>query len=176
MRSLGQILLVICAMTIFSTVQLSVNASIIQSFVVSVDSEASLDAISLGQTMIDEVAKKSYDEVTIDERIYDRTALTPVFSFGPDSGEVVSIPEGEPYSANSVFDDVDDYSGYSRVVQTPRLGEFVISCNVYYLNEANQDQISGSQTWYKEIVVTVTNSHLAEPVNVKTLTVYRRFF
>jgi len=176
MRSLGQILLVICAMTIFSTVQLSVNASILQSFVVSIDSEASLDALSLGQAMINEVMKKSFDKATLEDRIYDRTELTAANSFGPDSGEVVTLPEEEPYSSSVVFDDIDDYHGYTRIVSTPRLGDFVLCDSVYYLNEANQDLTSGTQTWYKEVVVTVTNANLSEPVVVKSLTVYRRFF
>ena len=169
-------LLVICAMTIFSMVQLSVNASILQSFVVSTDSEASLDALSLGQTMIDEVMRKSFDKVTLDDRIYDRTELTPVNSFGPDSGEIVVTPEVESYSSSEVFDDIDDYHGYTRIVSTPRLGEFFLSDSVYYINEDNQDLTSSSQTWYKEVVVTVTNSNLSDPVKVRSLTVYRRFF
>jgi len=176
MKSLGQILLVVCAMTIFSTVQLSINASILQSFAVSIDSEASLDAFSLGQTMLDEVLKEAFDKATLEERIYDRAKLTPVNSFGPDSGEVIVMPEEEPYSSNAVFDDVDDYHGYTRIVSTPRLGDFVLSDSVYYLNEANQDLTSSSQTWYKEVVVTVTNANLSDPVKVKSLTVYRRFF
>lgn len=176
MNSLGQILLVICAMTIFSMVQLSVNASILQSFVVSIDSEASLDALSLGQSMIDEVTKKSFDKVTLEERIYNRAELTPVNSFGPDSGEVIVSPEEEPYSSSAVFDDIDDYHGYTRIVSTPRLGDFTLSDSVYYLNEENQDLTSNSQTWYKEVVVTVTNANLSDPVKVRSLTVYRRFF
>ena len=176
MRSLGQVPLVIVAMAIFSTIQLSVNASIIQSFAVSIDSEASINGLSIGQTMLSEIMKKEFDNATIDNRVYDRAELTPVASFGPDSGEVITTPDMGSFASDTTYDDIDDYNRYTRIVPDERLGDFVVVDSIRYVQEANQDLGSSSQTWYKEVIVTVSNDYLSAPVKVKSLTVYRRFF
>lgn len=179
MRSLGQIPLVIGALAIFSTLQLTINASILNSFVVSIESEATLDAMSISQAMIDEIMTKAFDENTLNERIYDRNLLTPAATFGSDSGEVVPSVEQDStgtYLSASLFDDVDDYHGYTRIIESPRLGDFIVRDSVIYVQEANQDAPSSWQTWYKKVIVTVTNANMPDPLYTSTLTVYRRFF
>lgn len=174
---LGQIQLVVGALVILSTLQLSINSSILRSYITSWDSEATIDAISIGEAMVDEVLTKGFDEETINQKVYNADSLTASYYFGPDiSAEFVSANEREPFESASKFDDVDDYHGYTRLVASPRLGDFTVRDSIIYVRNTNQDSLSTTSSWYKKIVVIVNHQKLLNPVMVKGLSVYRRYF
>ncbi|HZY09726.1 MAG TPA: hypothetical protein VFF29_01085 [Bacteroidota bacterium] len=174
---LGQIQLVVGALVILSTLQLSINSSILRSYITSWDSEATIDAISIGEAMVDEVSTKAFDEETIDKKVYNADSLTADYYFGPDTpDEFVTADEREPFESASKFDDVDDYQGYTRLATSLRLGDFTIRDSIIYVRNTNQDSLSATQSWYKKIVVIVNHPKLLSPVIVKGLSVYRRYF
>lgn len=175
-ETLGQILLIICALTLLANLQLSVNSALYRSALANYDGEATIDAISIGQAMVDEILTKDFDKNTISVLIYDSTQLTGVNSLGKDAGETVSAWELSPFQSQVRFNDVDDYKGYTRIVSTPRLGDFKVQDSVYYVLATNFNAKATTQTWYKKIVVTVTHPSMLVPVKVKSLAVYRRYF
>ena len=138
----GQIPLVIGAMAILATLQLAVNSSIIRAYATSFEDEATIDAISIGQAMADEVNTKSFDKKTVTANAYWTTDLTPFVSFGPDSGEYVAPYDQDTsgyFHSQLVYNDFDDYHRYTRIVKSPRLGTFTVSDSVCYVQDSNKD-------------------------------------
>ena len=176
--NLGQMLLVTGAMTILAMVTLSTNSSILQAYVISYDSEATIDAVSIGEAMIDEIRTQAFDSVTTTtKKITDPALCTPATRLGPDldSEKTVIAFDTLPYQSQIMFNDVDDYNGYSRIVKSPHLGIFTVRDSVFYVFETNLDSKSLSQTWYKRIVVTINHPNLYRPFVVKSLVVFRKY-
>src|SRR5258708_34690935 len=117
--NLGQMLLVIGAITILSTLTLAINASILRAYMISYDSEATIDEISIGQAMIDEISTMAFDSITnCSQRIDDPSLCTPRNRFGADIDSEKTwnnhnaILDTLPYKSQIKYNDVDDYYGY----------------------------------------------------------------
>ena len=178
--NLGQMLLVVGAVAMLATLTVSINSTILQAYVVSYDSEATIDAISIGQTMIDEILTQRFDSLTAATQIVKWPSLcAPPSRLGPDrpiEKDSVHSPEIDPFRSKEFYDDIDDYNHYSRVVNTPHLGKFTVKDTVYYVPESNFDDTTKTtmQTWYKRIVVTIGHPNLYRPVVMKSMVVFRR--
>ncbi len=183
----GQTMMVIIALVLLGTLALTVNSTIVDSSEVSLEMEAGLDALSYGQSLMDEILDKEYDEATTDgQRVFSYSQLTPPSALGPESGELTVSPDS---SATSTFksakgyDDVDDYNGYTRKVLNSRLDVFTLTVRVKYVSEDVPDSTSSTQTFYKRISVTVTNPYMTKdasgtvtPLVMRDLSIYRRYF
>ena len=178
--NLGQMLLVVGAIAMLATLTVSVNSTILQAYVVSYDSEATINAISIGESMIDEILTQRFDSLTAATQIVKTPNLcAPPWRLGPDRAvekDSVHLPEIEPFRSKEIYDDVDDYNHYSRIVNTPRLGKFTVRDTVYYVNASNLDDTTKTtmQTWYKRIVVTLSHPNLYKPIVMKSMVVFRR--
>lgn len=176
--NLGQMLLVVGALAILATLTLSINTTILRAYVISYDSEATIDAISIGQAMIDEIQTQAFDSVTnTTQKILDPGKCSLPSRLGPDvdSEKTVSALETEPFQSQNKFNDVDDYLHYSRIVTSPHLGNFTVRDSIFYVKESNMDSLSTTQTWYKKIMVTIKHPNLYNPVVVKSIIVFRRY-
>jgi len=178
--NLGQMLLVAGAVAMLATLTVSVNSTILQAYVISYDSEATIDATSIGQSMIDEILTQRFDSLTSGTQVVKFPSLcTPPGRLGPDrqtEKDSVHALEVEPFRSMDFYDDIDDYNHYSRIVNTPHLGNFTVRDTVYYVPENNLDLSTTTtpQTWYKKIVVTISHPNLYRPVVMKSLVVFRR--
>lgn len=179
MISLGQVPLLVLALTMLMIMQMSINASILSESVSSLENEATLEATTLGNLMIGEIRTKAFDNVTRNNMIYNRSQLTPASSLGPDPFDTTITNEIVPVSqtvflSQQKYNDVDDYNGYTRTVQTQNLSNFTIQDSVCYVQETNPEIISLTQTWYKMIVVTVSHQNMSTPLVLKSVVVYTR--
>ncbi len=177
--NLGQLPLVVGAFAILATLQVSVNSAMMNTYFNSYEEEAGITAVAIAQAMVDEATAKQFDNVTAQQKVYWTSDLTTFAKFGPDSAEYVPSNEGDSsgmYRSQLRFNDIDDYHRYTRVVSTPRLGDFSVRDSVIYVQDGNKNLFSSGQTWYKKIIVTVNNSLLSKPVVKKSMTVYRRYF
>lgn len=173
----NQLLLIVGALVLLITVQLSINSTIIRAYEYSLDGEATIDAVSIGQAMIDEINTKSFDEATVAAPKYTVSALTAPASLGRDgSGENVILDSGAVFLSKTLFDDIDDYNGYTRRVKSSTLDFYTVRDSVYYVTEADLTVPSTTQTFYKRIEVVVTNANLLFPVKMTSLYAYRRYF
>ncbi len=175
----GQILSVLGAIMILSMVSLAINTMIVGKTTTMLEAEASLTAISLAQTMIDEVQRKSFDKATVSTLVYDPTNFTASSSLGPDGSELSNVPlpdSASPYNSDKYYNDVDDYNGYSRKASTPLMGTFTLMDSVYYVSESNPDSVSTTQTFFKKIVVRVSHPNMSYPLVISDVAVYRRYF
>ncbi len=175
----GQMLMVLGALMLLSMVSLSINTMFIGKTTTMLDAEASLNAISIAQTMIDEIMVKSYDAATVSSKIFNASAFTAPGSLGANGTETSNVPQPDtssPFKSINNYNDVDDYHLYRRTVNTPRLGKFTVRDSVFYVVESNPDQKSFTQTFNKKIVVTITHPNMLRPLQISDVAVYRRYF
>lgn len=179
-------LAVLGALIILGGITLTVNRMLISKTTDMLNAETSLVAVSIAQTMIDEIQTKSYDLATAGgAKVYDSTAFTSPSELGPSSTESHNVPLPEPpdtttpyksISKVTGYNDVDDYNGYTRKAYSSLLGTFTVVDTVYYVSESNPNQKSSTQTFYKKIIVTVRHPNMSSPLQLSDIAVYRRYF
>ncbi len=187
----GQSFLVIGAFAILSTMTLNVNGSLVHTSTLGLEMEATLDAVSIAQTMMDEILTQEFDQETLGgARVISFGDLTSSANFGPDgSSERINGDYGidtsstGDFESRNKFNDVDDYHGYTRKTWNPRFGWFTVGTRVSYVNEDDPSEALSNQTFYKCITVTVTHPNLVKdsrdnviPYVSQNLAVYRRYF
>ncbi len=173
----GQVLLVVAALALLSTLEVSINSTLLRASMSTYDSEAGIEAVSVAQAMIDEMLTQAYDSVTVSQLVTNPTKFTSYLKLGADidSEKTVTAYEREPFKSQVKFNDVDDYNGYSRIVSSPYLGDFTVRDSIYYVSESDQTTYTSTQTWYKKIVVRVSHPNLIYPVMLKSMVVYRKY-
>src|SRR5260221_14601916 len=147
--NLGQMLLVVCALTILSMLTLTINTSILQAYAISSDSEATIDAVSIGQAMIDEIMTQQFDSLTWTQTVSNTALFTPASRLGPDLdsekvffNQVKITPDTAPYLSTLKYNDVDDYNHYVRIAKSTHLGNFTVKDSLYYAQVTNQNGYS----------------------------------
>jgi len=197
-------LLVLGALVLLSMVSISVNSMIINKTSTMLETEANLNAVSLAQSMLDEVLKREYDLATVGGvKVYDSTAFTAPNGLGPSGSEISSVPLPDSlkrpglnlppsidstYKSDKFYNDVDDYNGYKRLAYSTTLGNFSIIDTVFYVVESDPNVKSNTQTFYKKVVVTVRHRNMYPSnvpydqwtgkyfLQVSDIAVYRRYF
>ena len=126
------------------------------------NNEAVIAGTGAGQTLINQILSKAFDEKTVTSAVTKISDLTPAAKLGKDTGEN-SITE---------FNDVDDYDSYSDTETIGRLGDFDIKISVYYVTYNSPDVKSSTATFLKRIDVAVTNSLLKDKLKFSQLVSY----
>jgi hypothetical protein len=171
-------LAVLFAMVLLGSTILGVNVMLIDKTETMLEAEASLTAVSLGQSMMDEIMTKSYDAITAaGTRVWDSTLFTAPGALGPSGAETGLVPLPDPSGlSDKWYNDVDDYNGYIRRASTPILGNFTVRDSVYYVSESNLNVKVNHQTSLKRIVVVVTHRNMRYSLYLYDLYIYRKFF
>lgn len=188
----GQMLTVMGALALLSLLMLTVNSMIVTQTTSNLESEATLNAISLAQSLLDEVMTKAYDDSmylpnppfskTNPKRIWDTTGFTPKSLLHPTAAENALVPQPDflmttaSYHSELYYSDMGDYNGYIRDVLTPVMGTFRLQVTVDYSSEAHPDQSTPTRSYFKKIIVTVTHLNITHPFTLTDVAVYRRFF
>ncbi len=191
----GQMMLVIGAFAMLSILALSFNSTMFGSLKLGLEMEATLNALSIGQSMMDEILAKNFDEKTTGTaRAYQYTDVTVPASLGPDGGtEPINYIDSSytsggtfyDFASKGKFDDVDDYHLYKRKVLDPRLGYFFVYDTIKYCSEYTPQNDTTSATFYKKIIIVVTHpnlptqndtAHTSLPIILKDISIYRRYF
>ncbi|MBU2507022.1 MAG: hypothetical protein KJ799_09895 [Bacteroidetes bacterium] len=128
----------------------------------SLFTENVITGTSVGQSLIDEIQTKSFDEKTISSAVTSADSLTSVNSIGPDAGE----------TNKSKFDDVDDYNGLKYSVSTNRIGTFSLSSQVYYVQNLNPNTKINQRSFAKRVDVSVTNPLFEDTLKFSTVISY----
>lgn len=191
----GQMMLVIGAFAMLSILALSFNSTMFGSLKLGLEMEATLNALSIGQSMMDEILSKNFDEKTTGAvRAYTYADVTVAGSLGSEgAGETISYVDSSyssggtfyDFASKSKFDDVDDYHLYKRKVLDARLGYFFVYDTIKYCSEYNPVNDTTSATFYKIITIVVTHpnlptqsdtAHTSLPIILKDIAIYRRYF
>lgn len=142
------------ALVIFSMISLNFNGVVMQNLTNEIDNKVFLTAFSLADDLIEEIKLRAFDQKTVVFSAINKEQLTASASLGPDSGEV---------SVN-MFNDIDDFKGYSKNISLPHAENYTVTANVYYVQENNQQQISTTQTFYKRVDVKVNSRFMSSDV------------
>ena len=175
-------MLVVGAVTLLSLVALSISQMLVGQTQNVLDSEASFNAITIAQSLLDEIQTKLYEDTTRSVRVFD-TQVTTLFADADHVGptwwkrRAVPLPDSAyPHRSPNIYTMVNDYNGYVRVDTTTMMQGFRSSVSVYYVSESNPDQRSEIPTCFKRIDIVVSHPSMKHSVLVSDITVYRRFF
>ncbi|MBU2447502.1 MAG: hypothetical protein KJ666_18265 [Bacteroidetes bacterium] len=152
----GQSLMVILGILLLTIFILTVYRASTARITISLMNEATITATGLGQSLIDEIQIKSFDENTIGQQLTTTDSLTAVGSLGVETGEVLVTQ----------FDDVDDYNNYTRTDTLSRLGAFSSKVNVFYVQKFTPETKSLVRTFTKRFDVYVTNFSLTDTIKL----------
>jgi hypothetical protein len=137
---------------------------------IAAQNEYNLTALALAQSVIDEAKLKAFDEQTVMQTIVSPALLTtPGMLNREGSGEATSTPDTlatSGFSSITKFDDIDDYNGYTRLVNTPRSEGYNISVKVTYAGETSPDSLKSTQTFCKNMTVTVQSKYISQPLTL----------
>lgn len=189
----GQIMFILGAFTMLALLALNVNRTMYGSLVLGLEMEATVNALSIGQSMLDEILQRNYDEKTITKVAYAVSDFTADGSRGPETGEAISGIDSaytsggafHDFQSKSKFNDVDDYDLYHRRVWDARLGYFDVIDSIRYVDETSPNTRVSTATYYKMIVVVVRHPNLPKgqdtastslPVILRDFSVYRQYF
>jgi hypothetical protein len=126
-------------------------------------------AVDLARSVVNEAYRLKFDENSVDSLYQTSTDFTAANSLGPDAGETISpLPDVAPYQSYAKYDDVDDYNGYSRIVDAGALQGFKVTVSVYYVSSTTFAK-SSTQTVLKRIDVSVE-----QPTYLKTKVTYSK--
>lgn len=152
----GQSLMVILGILLLTIFILTVYRASTARITISLMNEATITATGLGQSLIDEIQVKAFDEKTVGASISTPDSLTPSGSLGKDTGETLLTH----------FDDVDDFHNYTRTDSLSRLGAFSSKVDVYYVQKFTPETKSLVRTFTKRIDVYVTNFSLTDTIKL----------
>jgi hypothetical protein len=177
---MNQMFAVIGALILLGITSLSINNMLASKTTTMLQAEASLTAISIAQTMIDEIETKAYDAATANgTKVYSASSFTAPSGLGCNATEASNVPQPDdttPFASIQYYNDVDDYNNYSRTMYTPNLGNFSVVDTVIYVSEDNPDLQSNVQTYYKKIIVSVRHPNMSYPVQLCDVAIYRKYF
>ena len=147
----GQSWMAIGAMVILSYLSLTFHQSQNIQLTSSFTFEAIITSTGIGQSLLEQISGLSFDEFTVEGNTSVPDSLTNHFSLGPESGE----------SNITLFDDIDDFNGFTQYDTLSRLGIFESNVKVYYVDEPDLDHDVMTKTFIKRIDVAVVNTYLA---------------
>lgn len=177
----SNIILALGALIIFGTFLSSSNQLMTGNTQIADQNEYYVAALSLAQSIIDEAKTKAFDKKTVDltSSIAAPESCTAPVSLGRDGAELTSVPPTDtlvktnPYSASSPgyrsmdkFDDIDDYNGYKRLVNTARAEGYTVAVTVNYASTTYPDSTKNTQTFCKVLRVTVTSPYISNAVTL----------
>ncbi len=172
----SNMILTIGALLLFGTFLSSSNRLMTGNTQIATQNEYNMTALALAQSVIDEAKMKSFDENTVSTGVLSPNNLTVPASLKYDgNGEKTPSPDtlsSTGFSSIKLFDDIDDYNNYTRLVNTPRAEGYNISVSVGYASETYPDSSKGSRTYCKKMTVTVTSKYISQPLTLMYAFVY----
>lgn len=160
--STGQSMLVIIGLLLFSIFMLTVYRASNARISITLLNEATITATGIGQSLIDEIQVKAFDEKTVSASISTPDSLTPSGSLGKDTGETLLTQ----------FDDVDDFHNYTRTDSLSRLGAFNSKVTVAYVQKFTPDVKTTTRTFSKRVDVFVMNMALTDTIKLCHIVTY----
>ena len=160
----GQTMMTMGAMILLSTIILRVNTTNLTNESVRDQAQYGVLATSIATSIIEEAQSKAFDAKTDTNSVSTVLGLTSSLLLGPESGE----------TADSLFNDFDDFDGYTKRDSTMPSAIFDISCQVVYVTPDNLEGSSLAQTWHKKINITITSPF--SPDTFRTSSIYSYWF
>ena len=179
----SNIILAVGALIIFGVFLNSSDRLMIMNTQLAEQNEYYLTALSLGQSLINEAKTKAFDQKTVSSPVSVPDSLST--ALGTDgAAETVPSPDtlitSSPYStavpgfrSTVKFNDVDDYNGYKRKVNTQRAEGYTLTAKVHYASATYPDSVYASTKSYcKTMTVVVKSPFFPDSVTVSYAFLY----
>jgi hypothetical protein len=155
-------LLTVAAVFLLANLILDVHKANTTRMLATYTSESVIDASGLGQSILDMIQSKAFDEQTVNKPVRKTDSLTILNTLGPDAGEYT----------HTDFDDIDDYDNFNTTVTLGRMGDFNINVDVYYVNTINPQIKSSTPTFSKKIDLSIINYSLLDTLKYQHIISY----
>jgi hypothetical protein len=175
-------LLALGAIIIFGMFLRSSNQLMSATTQLSEQNEYYLTALSLAQSVISEAKTKAFDQKTVSGGVNVPDSLSA--ALGTDGiAETVPSPDtlstSSPYTSTTAgylslvkFNDIDDYNGYTRTVNTPRAEGYKLSVKINWASPTYPDSTLISKSFCKKMTVTVKSQYMPDSITVTYAFVY----
>jgi hypothetical protein len=152
------IMLALGSLVMFATFLGSSNKVMIGNNQLASQNEYYIAALSYGQSVIDEAKTKVYQGWLDVGGIKTKSNIIGVESVSEKIAYVDTVT-ANGYASEQKYDDVDDYDGYLRRVNSPRAEGYIVSARVNWVDKDNPNNISLVPTDYKRMAVSVTSRY-----------------
>ena len=171
--SLGQTMITMGMLLLLIMSVISANKMITDNATAQLQAQALASSATIANDLLLEIMSKHFDGKPYDP--YNAVAVgkdttgglgtadfTDAVSLGPSTTEAAacSLPDSSyvgSYKSIAVYNDVDDYNGYQRIVTFNGISGFVVDVVVYYVTSSAPDSKTTSKTTFKRIQVTVSH-------------------
>jgi len=117
---------------------------------------------SLGQSLIEEIETRYFDENTITNEVTDPEDLTGSNSLTHEDGEYSLIE----------FDDIDDFNGFLLVDSLSGHGIYNCTVEVYYVDPDYPEAKSNNAFFSKRVDIVLTNTYLMHDITISKIYSY----
>lgn len=129
-------------------------------------------AISIAQSVIDEAKLEAFDSRTVSGTVSSPSLLTRWDSLGQDGvGEKTPVPDtaiSTGFASASKFNDMDDFNGYTRVVNTSRAEGYKVTVKVSYASPTFPDSVySAARSYCKLMTVAVWSKYMSDTLKLQ---------
>lgn len=155
-----QTLLAVLAIMVAAQVSLNQYETISHARVQMINNEVETLATSAALDMLSEIGTKPFDEATVSETVDDEDDLEPL-----------------PFSSGGTWagaSDIDDYHEIQTYTYTSDLDEisYTVDIVVQYVDDEDVSQVANSQTFAKEVILTLQNEYMTNPVSISQVFTY----
>jgi len=164
----NELLYIMLAIMFFGGLSTSMNKFLAMNNEEMLQKEYEYQAVAIAQGIIETVKARKFDEnMTPPEKGYRPNAPPLVFE-----SPYAMTQESEKWEN---FDDIDDYSGGWNVnhykplktTMSTRLGDFDVSTLVYYVDASNLSVPTKNRSYFKKLIVIVSNEHLERDIKLE---------
>jgi hypothetical protein len=152
------IMLTLGSLVMFMTFLGSSNRVMIGNNQLASQNEYYIAALSYGQSVIEEAKTKDYRGTVVFGSTRTASLLCGPEAFAERIAYADTLTD-RGFASERKFDDVDDYDGYRRLVNSPRAEGYVLVTAVDWVDESNPNAVSGTPTSYKRMVVSITSPY-----------------
>lgn len=156
------IMLALGSMIMFSTFLGSSNRVIMGNSQIASQNEYYIAALSYGQSVIEEAKTKNFQGSIIVGSGPGATKVNSLLLGYETTSEKISYVDTMTalgFASEVKFDDVDDYNGYIRRVNSPRAEGYTMVTSVNWVDETTPKVISATITDFKVMVVNITSPY-----------------
>ncbi len=154
---MGQSIISAGLVIIVTIAVINANRLVINAEISKMESLARMQAADIAMEILTEARMKKFDQLENPWTYQESGDFTPAPQLGRESGEWAGDPDAYPYNSADVFNDIDDYNGYRRSVNTTNVSGYVVSCRVYYALPNTPDTPDANKGYFKTMEVYVSH-------------------
>jgi hypothetical protein len=180
--NLGQTMITMGMFILLVMSVISANRMLLDNTQATLQAEAYTASATIANDLLQEALSKRFDEFSDSYGYQSPSDFSPptpgVAEWGPSATEKAAVgpsPDSSytgAFKSATAFDDLDDYTGYTRMATANNISGFVITVQVYYVEASNPDVAVNYRTYYKRIAVTVQHPQYLSPVTYTALMSY----